>query len=120
MKFVYTLPITLCLIFAGCSKSEGGDGASASTTSASGAPAAATANFASVKGVFDANCVKCHSAERASGGADLHDFAGASKVSGKLVALISGPTPAMPKKAAPLSAADVELVKKWVDAGAKE
>jgi hypothetical protein len=82
--------------------------------------------------ILKASCAKCHTGKDAKGGVDLSTYA-AMKKGGKggpvfvegdpdkspLVTSISGDKPDMPKKAAPLTKAQVMLISAWVKEGAK-
>ena len=79
------------------------------------------------------NCVGCHSPEKKKGGLDMTSYAMIAKggkegvifVAGqpdksKLVTMVSGPEPEMPEKGDKLTAAQVEILKRWVAEGAKD
>lgn len=82
--------------------------------------------------ILKASCGKCHSGGGAKGGVDLSTYM-AMKKGGKngpvfvegdpdkspLVTSISGDKPEMPKKAAPLTKAQVMTISAWVKEGAK-
>lgn len=95
--------------------------------------AARAASFSKdVMPILKASCSKCHSGGGAKGGVDLSSY-DAMKKGGKggpvfvagdpdkspLVTSISGDKPDMPKKAAPLTKAQVALISAWVKEGAK-
>lgn len=97
------------------------------------APQARAASLAKdVLPILKASCSKCHSGKEAKGGVDLSSYA-TMKKGGKggpvfvegdpdkssLVTSISGDKPEMPKKAAPLTKAQVMLISAWVKEGAK-
>ncbi len=95
------------------------------------APRPDDALFTKVAPILERRCVHCHNPDKARGGLDLSSRAGLldggehgpAIVAGHsskslLLRMIQGPTPTMPRQAEPLSAADVELVARWVDAGA--
>ncbi|MDQ6707706.1 MAG: hypothetical protein M3Z85_17230 [Acidobacteriota bacterium] len=83
--------------------------------------------------IFEANCFGCHGAAAKMSKLDLSTFEGLSKggshgpviVPGKsadsrLYLLISGKAaPRMPMSGAPLAAGEIEIVKNWIDSGAK-
>ncbi len=82
--------------------------------------------------ILKASCQKCHGGKDGKGGVDLSTYA-AMKKGGKsgpvfvegdpdkssLVTSISGDKPEMPKKAAPLTKAQVTTISTWVKEGAK-
>src|SRR6188768_3071818 len=78
-----------------------------------------------------ARCVACHDAARKRGALDLSTLAGAmgggesgpalvprAAARSKLVAMVSGESPRMPRLGPKLSAAEVALLRDWIDAGA--
>jgi hypothetical protein len=82
--------------------------------------------------IFKASCMKCHSGKETKGGIDLSSYASVKKggkegpifVEGdpdksSLVTSISGDKPDMPKKAAPLTKAQVTTISTWIKEGAK-
>ena len=82
--------------------------------------------------IFKASCMKCHSGKETKGGVDLSSYASVKKggkegpifVEGdpeksSLVTSISGDKPDMPKKAAPLTKAQVTTISTWIKEGAK-
>jgi len=82
--------------------------------------------------ILKASCMKCHGGKEAKGGIDLSSYASVKKggkegpifVEGNpdkssLVTSISGDKPDMPKKAAPLTKAQVTTISAWVKEGAK-
>lgn len=82
--------------------------------------------------ILKTGCSKCHSGGQAKGGIDLSSYAtvkkggkdGAIIVEGdpdksSLVTSISGDKPSMPKKAAPLTKAQVTTISTWIKEGAK-
>jgi mono/diheme cytochrome c family protein len=82
--------------------------------------------------ILKTSCGKCHSGGGAKGGVDLSNYASMKKggkggpvfVEGDpdkspLVTSISGDKPEMPKKAAPLTKAQVTTISTWVKEGAK-
>lgn len=82
--------------------------------------------------ILKASCSKCHSGKDSKGGVDLSSYATMMKggkggpvfVAGDpdkspLVTSISGDKPDMPKKAAPLTKAQVASISTWVKEGAK-
>ena len=96
-------------------------------------PAARAASFSKdVLPILKASCAKCHAGKDAKGGIDLSSYA-TMKKGGKggpvfvegdpdkspLVTSISGDKPDMPKKAAPLTKAQVATISAWVKEGAK-
>jgi hypothetical protein len=82
--------------------------------------------------ILKASCMKCHGGKESKGGIDLSSYASVKKggkegpifVEGdpdksSLVTSISGDKPDMPKKAAPLTKAQVMTISTWVKEGAK-
>jgi mono/diheme cytochrome c family protein len=82
--------------------------------------------------ILKASCGKCHTGAGSKAGVDLSTYAAMKKgaksgpvfVEGDpnkspLVTSISGDKPDMPKKAAPLTKAQVALISAWVKEGAK-
>ena len=76
--------------------------------------------------LLEARCLGCHNAKTKRGSLDLSSHAGLLTVvapghaaKSRLVSMISGDKPRMPRSGEPLSAADVALVRRWIDAGAK-
>src|SRR6185436_4023171 len=82
--------------------------------------------------ILKASCGKCHTGAGSKAGVDLSTYAAMKKgaksgpvfVEGApnkspLVTSISGDKPDMPKKAAPLTKAQVALISAWVKEGAK-
>src|SRR3954467_10777861 len=76
-------------------------------------------------------CVECHNPQKSRGGLDLTTRArllrggdqGEAIVPGKaekslLIEQITGAKPSMPRKGAPLSAAELADLRRWIDAGA--
>jgi mono/diheme cytochrome c family protein len=97
-----------------------------------GAPARAASFAKDVLPILKASCSKCHTGKDAKGGIDLSTYAAVKKggkdgpvvVEGNpdkssLVSSISGNKPEMPKKAAPLTKAQVAAISAWVKEGAK-
>lgn len=93
----------------------------------------ATASWATVSGIFKANCTGCHGPS-GKGGLDLTSYAstmaggrgGPCVISGdpdgsSLVKYIRGTlTPRMPVRAAPLSDDQIQTIAAWIKAGAKQ
>ncbi|MBY0231941.1 MAG: DUF1549 domain-containing protein, partial [Gemmataceae bacterium] len=65
-------------------------------------------------------CVSCHDGTRKRGGLDLSTRAGLAALADKrkILAMVSGPTPRMPRLGPKLAAAEVASLKAWIDAGA--
>lgn len=85
------------------------------------------AHFDAVQALFNRTCMPCHSAARRSGGHNLSSYSGivrgvvpGNPSASAIYIAISGNPPRMPQMRPPLSAAEVELVRKWIEAGAKE
>src|SRR6267142_1983821 len=83
--------------------------------------------------ILTASCIGCHSPEKKKGGLDMSSFGALAKggkegvafVAGqpdksKMIAMVSGPEPEMPEKGDKLTAAQVEILKRWVAEGAKD
>lgn len=100
--------------------------------SAQAAPPAVT--YASVKHIFDAKCVGCHNARKAQGAFNASTYEGIMKggehgkaviakksAQSRLVKMIKGTLkPKMPKGQPSLSAAEIQKISAWIDAGAKK
>jgi outer membrane lipoprotein-sorting protein len=85
------------------------------------------ASFAKVQTIMSRNCLPCHGSQQRSGGYELTTYQGivqgvvaGSPGDSKLVQVVSGPNPTMPKMRPPLRPADVEVVSKWIQDGAKK
>ena len=96
------------------------------------APLRAVSFSKDVLPILKASCQKCHGGKDGKGGIDLTSYATMKKggkdgpvfVEGNpdkspLVTSISGDKPDMPKKAAPLTKAQVTMISTWVKEGAK-
>jgi len=83
--------------------------------------------------ILKANCVTCHKPGKAKGGLDLTTHATLLKgskggvvikpgdVSGsEVIESVSGDEPEMPKDGEPLTAAEVDVLSRWISQGAKE
>ncbi len=83
--------------------------------------------------IFEQSCLNCHNPDKAKGGLDLSNFAGAMKggSSGKIVepgdtssTLINvvkqSAEPKMPPEGEKLSAADIDILTKWIEGGLLE
>ena len=146
MKRLFIPLICIAGIVAGACNS-GGDSSATGTTGAAttgttaasttGATAANGATFASVATIAGANCMPCHSDQNHKGGVALTSYANVMKggndgpivkagdPDGSVIAkAISGGDPATKVPKMPpgkdLSAADIQTVKDWIKAGAKE
>ncbi|MBS0261011.1 MAG: DUF1549 domain-containing protein [Planctomycetes bacterium] len=99
---------------------------------ASTASAAPPAFRDAVAPIFERHCVGCHQGEKPKGGLSLTDAAtfgkggenGPAVVPGKpadslLIELVSGDKPAMPQRAKPLTAAEVDILRQWIASGAE-
>ncbi len=96
------------------------------------APLRAVSFSKDVLPILKASCQKCHGGKDGKGGVDLSSYA-AMKKGGKggpvfvegdpdkssLVSSISGDKPEMPKKAPPLTKAQVTTISTWIKEGAK-
>jgi len=91
--------------------------------------AGAAPDFAKeVAPILEAHCLSCHDATHHKGDFILETRAAAlshesaimpgDPLASELLASVSGPEPEMPKKAKPLSAAEVEILRSWIAAGA--
>jgi hypothetical protein len=95
---------------------------------------AGTIDFArQVKPILDARCLECHSDEKRKGGLSLATYGDAldggrsgasirpgSSASSLLVhRIVGGIEPQMPKDEAPLTAAEVAIIRAWIDEGAR-
>jgi WD40 repeat protein len=97
------------------------------------APAAHGVSFGQVRAIFRDNCEHCHDEEKAKGGLVLKTYetliAGGDNgnpidpyrsASSLLVQMIEGRVkPRMPYKEDPLSTADIDRIRRWIDAGAQ-
>ncbi len=72
-----------------------------------------------VRPILGRRCQACHQGSTAAAAIDLSKFAGVKAVAAKLVAAVSGAQPRMPKGLAPLEPKEVELLRAWVEQGAK-
>ena len=102
------------------------DATAAATPSSTPAAAPAAGSFAGVEVILTTSCMPCHSAAGHKGGLDVTSYDSVMKEvtagdpdKSKLVKLISGPHPMMPKNGAPLSADKVTTIRDWIKAGAK-
>lgn len=139
MRSISILSIVLGLVFfVGCTRDGSGEtgGTPAATPKQETTPAGTTAaapttapvgeaNLAAVQSILDAKCTKCHG-DKAAAGVKLTDKEGILKLvtagdaaGSKLVTIVSGEKPRMPKGGAPLTAAEIETLKKWIADGAK-
>src|SRR6186997_15086 len=71
-----------------------------------------------VRPLLEQRCGACHYGERSAAGVALTSFAGVKAVSARLVPAVSGASPRMPKSGAPLTAAEVSLLERWIAGGA--
>lgn len=79
--------------------------------------------------ILEQTCLFCHNAHETKGDLDLSTYTTALAFEGNivpgdpdaslLIEVVRGPDPDMPKKADPLSAEQVETLRKWIAAGAK-
>jgi mono/diheme cytochrome c family protein len=83
--------------------------------------------------LLTANCIGCHSPEKKKGGLDMSSYAGLAKggkegvafVAGQpdkspMYTMVIGPEPMMPEKGDKLTAAQSDIIKKWIAEGAKD
>ncbi len=89
--------------------------------------------FKDVAPILASNCLGCHAGKARMGGLDLETFEGMQKGGGhgeafvpgksgesRLYLMLVGKTaPAMPLSGKPLAAGEIEIIRKWIDAGAK-
>ena len=126
------------LIAIACNSGEGGTTTTGTTAPATtGTTGATAANFAAVASIASANCMPCHNEKNHKGGVDLTSYAAVMKGgnAGPIVkandadnsiivkAISGGDTAANIPKMPPakdLPAADIQTVKDWINAGAKE
>ena len=90
--------------------------------------------FSKVAAIFTTSCISCHAQGNSKGGLDLSTYqgvmaggrSGAAVIPGDaknslLLQLVNGTKqPAMPKRAAPLSAEQVKAIQNWIQSGAKQ
>lgn len=76
--------------------------------------------------ILESRCISCHSADLAKGDVRLHNAVDLGETiavgdveASLLIDQVSGPDPAMPKDAKPLTPDQVEVLKAWVAGGAK-
>jgi mono/diheme cytochrome c family protein len=86
-----------------------------------------------VQPIFKRHCLGCHSSTKAKGKLNLETVAAMRKggrtgplfVAGKpddslLIEVVSGPEPSMPQKQPPLSMDKIDMLRKWIQAGAPD
>ena len=91
-------------------------------------PAAAPDFLTEIAPVLEANCLSCHDAAHHKGDFVLESRSAALRPENALVPshpeasellrLVTGPAPKMPKKGKPLTAGQIDLLRRWIDAGA--
>lgn len=74
--------------------------------------------FADAEPILAKNCVSCHNYGEQKGDLVLDRGPLQLEHPNELIKLISGPEPEMPEKGAALKASEIEILKKWIDAGA--
>ncbi len=95
------------------------------------APTPETVTYAQVQAIFNANCMPCHNSQNMKGGADLSSYSGVMAAQGEitpgdpdnsnLVKVLDGRgMPKMPKNRAPLSKQQIDTIRAWIKAGAKD
>ncbi len=95
-----------------------------------GSPLAAAPDFEKdVVPVLEQTCLSCHNADETKGDLDLSERTAAFAFDGLIVPgdpaasllleVVSGPEPEMPKKADPLTAEQVAVLREWIAAGAE-
>lgn len=146
MKGSVVLGFAAFAMLVGCSKSEdtakAPDAAPPAAQPAAGVPGAgggpismkdAKPTFAGVTEIFNKKCTSCHGGNgRSAAGYDMTSYdsvmkggrGGAAIVAGDekspLVLYVTGEKmPRMPKNGAPLDPQDIEFIKAWIKAGAK-
>ena len=99
---------------------------------AAAASAGPASYFREIRPLLRANCAGCHKPGKMKGGLDVTTHAsllrggesGALRpghgAAAELFKQISGAEPEMPKDSEPLTAAEVALIKRWIDEGAKD
>ena len=84
-----------------------------------GATAPALITYETVKkAIFDTQCLKCHSTEKAKGDIDLEQYKTAFAAIKEIREQVE--TDEMPRKAAPLTPEMKAMLFSWIDAGAPE
>lgn len=90
------------------------------------APKADEITFAQVQTIMNRNCLPCHGPQQRSGGYELTSYQGimqgvspGNPGESRVLAVVSGPNPTMPKMRPPLRQADVDAISKWIELGAK-
>lgn len=89
--------------------------------------------YRQIKPIFNSNCNACHKPEKDKGKLDMTTFSSLMKGGkhgqeltpgdpgkSKLIEMISGDDPEMPKDADPLSKEQVSLIEQWIKQGAKD
>ena len=71
-----------------------------------------------VRPVVAQRCQMCHQGANPAAGVNLAGFAGVKGAAARMVAAVSGNPPRMPKGMKPLDAAEVKLLRQWVEEGA--
>lgn len=86
----------------------------------------AEVSYAQVEAILKANCLPCHSAGNRKAGLSVDSYDGVmAKVTAgngagsSLYRSVAGPRASMPQGRAPLSKADTDTIKAWIDGGAK-
>ena len=90
-------------------------------------PAAAEVLFADISTITTQRCNGCHNSGNSKGGVSTDSFAGLSRIvkpgdsaSSNFYKVISGPNPRMPKGGGKMTPEEIEMIKNWIDAGAKQ
>lgn len=82
--------------------------------------AAAAPDFErAVAPILEAKCLSCHTPEEAKGDVVLANRSESAEHLKKIVALVSGPEPDMPKDGKPLTSEQVEILRQWIESGAE-
>jgi len=87
---------------------------------ASQAPPAPVSYQRDIRPIIASRCQMCHQQANRSGGVALDSPTGIASLQATLLAAVTGDPPKMPKAGKPLSAAQVSLLKKWFEEGAKD
>jgi hypothetical protein len=131
-KVIACLLAGLAVACASRTPRTGAASAKATAAGASAAHGSRPATYAQVQSIFRNSCEHCHNEDKTKGGLLMESYASllaggengqvivpGNSASSRLVQMIEGTlTPRMPYKEDPLPAADVEVIRRWIDAGA--
>ncbi len=70
-----------------------------------------------IQPLLAAKCAVCHSDNNPSGGVSLSTYAKVAAAKDRLVAVVGGPSPRMPKSGTPLTPEQVALLSRWIAEG---